>query len=100
MTSTSPTNRATQTTQKSKSKNKDMSIIPKNTGSFIESLKGKKPLAIAIAVVIFAVGAYAIHKGYITEALFNEVINQVDAATANKAQVVDSVKTVVDSVAN
>jgi hypothetical protein len=70
-----------------------MKLLPEKTTSFVESLKGKKPLAIAIAVVIFAIGAWAINKGYITEGLFNQIIDQVDSATVTK--VVDTTKTVV-----
>jgi hypothetical protein len=73
----------------------------KKISDLVSSKKGKKPLVIAVSVIIFVLGSYAVQKGYITIDMLNNVLQMVDSAPAavdavsvspiDSLQVVDSV---------
>lgn len=71
----------------------------KKVTSLVESLKGKKPLVIAISAVVFILGIFAVKKGYISEDLLNPdlIVSYVNSAFGSTS--VDSVSNhVIDSI--
>lgn len=68
--------------------------LVKSLIELILKVKGKKPVVIAVTLAVFALGYYAVQKGYISQELFDSGIltDQVDSILDQS--VVDTLNTV------
>jgi hypothetical protein len=74
--------------------------LVKNLLALLAKVKGKKPIVIAVTIVVFVLGYFAVQKGYISQDIVDSFISsgQIDSIFKDKA-VVDTVNTViVDSI--
>jgi hypothetical protein len=74
--------------------------LVKNLLALLAKVKGKKPVVIAVIIVVFILGYFAVQKGYISQDMIDNFISsgQIDSIFKDKV-VVDTVNTViVDSI--
>ena len=74
--------------------------LVKNLLALFAKVKGKKPIVIAITIVVIVLGYFAVQKGYISQDLVDSFISsgQIDSLFKDKV-LVDTVNTViVDSI--
>jgi len=74
--------------------------LVKNLLALLAKVKGKKPVVIAVTIVVFILGYFAVQKGYISQDMIDNFISsgQIDSIFKDKV-VIDTVNTViVDSI--
>lgn len=74
--------------------------LVKNLLALFTKVNGKKPVVIAVTILVFILGYFAVQKGYITQDILDSIISsgQIDSLLKNKS-VIDTVNTViVDSI--
>jgi hypothetical protein len=74
--------------------------LVKNLLALLTKVKGKKPVVIAVTIVVFILGYFAVQKGYISQDMIDNFISsgQIDSIFKDKV-VIDTVNTViVDSI--